>query len=150
VPAALIDNPRLILTPHIGSATEETRRGMAENVIATLASEFGRPHVLSQHFIEQQHLGADACRPAILEVEVHGCDQRVGCQIEGLLARGWTRCRRRFASYPSVRETALPHHLGRAGPALSTAANAPEPHGPVRDQHAPSGQQRVPRREPMG
>jgi lactate dehydrogenase-like 2-hydroxyacid dehydrogenase len=41
VPAALIDNPRLILTPHIGSATEETRRGMAENVIATLAKHFG-------------------------------------------------------------------------------------------------------------
>jgi lactate dehydrogenase-like 2-hydroxyacid dehydrogenase len=41
VPIAFIDSPRLILTPHIGSATEETRRGMAENVVATLARHFG-------------------------------------------------------------------------------------------------------------
>ena len=41
VPAALIADKRLILTPHIGSATEETRRGMAENVVDTLAMHFG-------------------------------------------------------------------------------------------------------------
>lgn len=41
VPAALIGDRRLILTPHIGSATEETRRGMAENVVDTLARHFG-------------------------------------------------------------------------------------------------------------
>jgi lactate dehydrogenase-like 2-hydroxyacid dehydrogenase len=40
VPAALINDTRLILTPHIGSATEETRRGMAENVVDTLARHF--------------------------------------------------------------------------------------------------------------
>jgi lactate dehydrogenase-like 2-hydroxyacid dehydrogenase len=40
VPAALIDDTRLVLTPHIGSATEETRRGMAENVVDTLARHF--------------------------------------------------------------------------------------------------------------
>ncbi|MDB5826850.1 MAG: 2-hydroxyacid dehydrogenase [Variovorax sp.] len=41
VPAELIGDARLILTPHIGSATQETRRGMAENVIETLANHFG-------------------------------------------------------------------------------------------------------------
>jgi lactate dehydrogenase-like 2-hydroxyacid dehydrogenase len=41
VPAALIEDDRLVLTPHIGSATEETRRGMAENVVDTLARHFG-------------------------------------------------------------------------------------------------------------
>jgi lactate dehydrogenase-like 2-hydroxyacid dehydrogenase len=41
VPAALIGDARLVLTPHIGSATEETRRGMAENVVDTLARHFG-------------------------------------------------------------------------------------------------------------
>lgn len=41
VPAALIGDRRLILTPHIGSATEETRRVMAENVVDTLAAHFG-------------------------------------------------------------------------------------------------------------
>ncbi|MEM5313199.1 2-hydroxyacid dehydrogenase [Paraburkholderia sp. JHI869] len=40
VPQALIDNPRVVLTPHIGSATEETRRGMADNVVDMLASHF--------------------------------------------------------------------------------------------------------------
>jgi lactate dehydrogenase-like 2-hydroxyacid dehydrogenase len=40
VPAALTGDARLILTPHIGSATEETRRGMAENVVDTLARHF--------------------------------------------------------------------------------------------------------------
>ncbi|QGZ59708.1 2-hydroxyacid dehydrogenase [Paraburkholderia acidiphila] len=41
VPQALIDNPRVVLTPHIGSATEETRTGMADNVVDMLASHFG-------------------------------------------------------------------------------------------------------------
>ncbi len=40
VPAALIGDSRLVLTPHIGSATEETRRAMAENVVDTLARHF--------------------------------------------------------------------------------------------------------------
>jgi lactate dehydrogenase-like 2-hydroxyacid dehydrogenase len=40
VPEALIRDRRLVLTPHIGSATEETRRGMAQNVIDTLARHF--------------------------------------------------------------------------------------------------------------
>ncbi|MEK8028562.1 2-hydroxyacid dehydrogenase [Pseudaquabacterium rugosum] len=41
VPAALRQDRRLVLTPHIGSATEETRRGMAEHVVDTLAAHFG-------------------------------------------------------------------------------------------------------------
>lgn len=41
VPAALIEDRRVVLTPHIGSATHETRRGMAENVVDTLARHFG-------------------------------------------------------------------------------------------------------------
>jgi lactate dehydrogenase-like 2-hydroxyacid dehydrogenase len=41
VPPALIDNPRVVLTPHIGSATEETRASMADNVVDVLASHFG-------------------------------------------------------------------------------------------------------------
>lgn len=40
VPAELVGDPRVVLTPHIGSATEETRRGMAENVVATLSRHF--------------------------------------------------------------------------------------------------------------
>ena len=40
VPPELTDDARLILTPHIGSATEETRRAMADNVVATLARHF--------------------------------------------------------------------------------------------------------------
>lgn len=41
VPAALMEDRRLVLTPHIGSATEETRRAMAENVVDSLARHFG-------------------------------------------------------------------------------------------------------------
>lgn len=41
VPDALIRDRRLVLTPHIGSGTEETRRAMAENVVDTLAKHFG-------------------------------------------------------------------------------------------------------------
>jgi len=40
VPEALIGDKRLVLAPHIGSGTEETRRGMAENVVDTLARHF--------------------------------------------------------------------------------------------------------------
>jgi len=43
VPSVLIDDPRVILTPHIGSATEETRAAMAANVVDTLAQHFGIP-----------------------------------------------------------------------------------------------------------
>lgn len=41
VPAALVSDRRLVLTPHIGSATEESRRAMAENVVDSLARYFG-------------------------------------------------------------------------------------------------------------
>ena len=41
VPEALIHDRRVVLTPHIGSATGETRRSMAENVVDTLARHFG-------------------------------------------------------------------------------------------------------------
>ncbi|MBN3752198.1 2-hydroxyacid dehydrogenase [Paraburkholderia sp. Tr-20389] len=41
VPDALIRDRRVVLTPHIGSATNETRRSMAENVVDTLAQHFG-------------------------------------------------------------------------------------------------------------
>jgi lactate dehydrogenase-like 2-hydroxyacid dehydrogenase len=41
VPEALIRDRRVVLTPHIGSATDETRRSMAENVVDTLARHFG-------------------------------------------------------------------------------------------------------------
>lgn len=41
VPEQLRNDSRLVLTPHIGSGTEETRRGMAENVVDTLARHFG-------------------------------------------------------------------------------------------------------------
>ncbi|SPB17694.1 D-2-hydroxyacid dehydrogenase [Caballeronia novacaledonica] len=41
VPDALMRDRRLVLTPHIGSGTEETRRAMAENVVDALAGYFG-------------------------------------------------------------------------------------------------------------
>jgi lactate dehydrogenase-like 2-hydroxyacid dehydrogenase len=41
VPEALLRDRRLVLTPHIGSATEETRHAMAENVVDALAKHFG-------------------------------------------------------------------------------------------------------------
>jgi lactate dehydrogenase-like 2-hydroxyacid dehydrogenase len=41
VPDALIRDRRLVLTPHIGSGTEETRRAMAESVVDALAKHFG-------------------------------------------------------------------------------------------------------------
>lgn len=41
VPEALIANSCVVLTPHIGSATEETRTAMANNVVDVLASHFG-------------------------------------------------------------------------------------------------------------
>lgn len=43
VPAALVNDARLVLTPHIGSATEEARRSMAENVVDSLARHFELP-----------------------------------------------------------------------------------------------------------
>ncbi|WP_232540111.1 hypothetical protein [Azohydromonas aeria] len=39
--AALVNDRWLVLTPHIGSATEEARRAMAENVVDPLARHFG-------------------------------------------------------------------------------------------------------------
>ncbi len=41
VPEELIADPRVVLTPHIGSATEETRIDMANNVVDTLVEHFG-------------------------------------------------------------------------------------------------------------
>jgi lactate dehydrogenase-like 2-hydroxyacid dehydrogenase len=43
VPQALIEDRRVVLTPHLGSGTHETRRRMAENVVDTLAAHFGVP-----------------------------------------------------------------------------------------------------------
>lgn len=40
VPPELVENPRVILTPHIGSGTEETRQAMANNVVEALANYF--------------------------------------------------------------------------------------------------------------
>jgi lactate dehydrogenase-like 2-hydroxyacid dehydrogenase len=42
VPAALVHDRQLVLAPHIGSATEEARRTMAEHVVDALARHFGR------------------------------------------------------------------------------------------------------------
>lgn len=41
VPQALIQHPRVMLTPHIGSGTIETRQGMADHVVDALARHFG-------------------------------------------------------------------------------------------------------------
>lgn len=41
VPAALLNDRRLVLTPHIGSATGEARQSMAVNVVDSLARHFG-------------------------------------------------------------------------------------------------------------
>ena len=41
VPEALMRDRRLVLTPHIGSATHETRHAMAQNVVDALAKHFG-------------------------------------------------------------------------------------------------------------
>ncbi len=43
VPEALRKDPRLVLAPHLGSATQETRQAMAENVVDALARHFGIP-----------------------------------------------------------------------------------------------------------
>jgi len=49
VPEALIRDRRVVLTPHIGSATGETRQSMAENVVDTLARHFGLPGPRGRH-----------------------------------------------------------------------------------------------------
>lgn len=41
VPRALRDSPRVVLTPHLGSGTEETRQAMADHVVDALADHFG-------------------------------------------------------------------------------------------------------------
>jgi lactate dehydrogenase-like 2-hydroxyacid dehydrogenase len=41
VPEALIEDRRVVLAPHLGSGTHETRRRMAENVVDALAAHFG-------------------------------------------------------------------------------------------------------------
>jgi lactate dehydrogenase-like 2-hydroxyacid dehydrogenase len=55
VPEQLRKDSRLVLTPHIGSGTEETRRGMAENVVDTLA----------RHFRIKGPRGDSACNPGV-------------------------------------------------------------------------------------
>ena len=52
VPEALINDTRVVLTPHIGSATEETRRGMANHVVDGVGSAF-------RHRVQARILGAD-------------------------------------------------------------------------------------------
>lgn len=47
VPAALIDLPNVVLLPHIGSATEETRLAMEELVLANLRAFVERGEVLT-------------------------------------------------------------------------------------------------------
>jgi glyoxylate reductase len=50
VPPALIDLPNVVLTPHIGSATRQTREAMTELVVANLlAVAGGRPPVTPVH-----------------------------------------------------------------------------------------------------
>lgn len=41
VPQALIDDPRVVLAPHLGSGTVETRQAMADHVVDALAAHFG-------------------------------------------------------------------------------------------------------------
>lgn len=41
VPKGLLDSPRVVLTPHLGSGTEETRQAMADHVVDALADHFG-------------------------------------------------------------------------------------------------------------
>ena len=41
VPQALLEHPHVVLTPHLGSGTEETRQAMADNVVDVLAEHFG-------------------------------------------------------------------------------------------------------------
>lgn len=43
VPEALIADRRVVLTPHIGSGTEETRQAMGDNVVDELAAKLGVP-----------------------------------------------------------------------------------------------------------
>ncbi|MDA0675884.1 MAG: NAD(P)-dependent oxidoreductase, partial [Proteobacteria bacterium] len=44
VPAALRSLENVVLTPHVGSATAETRRAMADGTVANLTAHFaGRP-----------------------------------------------------------------------------------------------------------
>ncbi|MBT9387034.1 2-hydroxyacid dehydrogenase [Pseudooceanicola sp. CBS1P-1] len=43
VPEALIADPRVVLTPHLGSGTEETRQAMADHVVDSLARHFAVP-----------------------------------------------------------------------------------------------------------
>lgn len=44
LPAAMISHPGVVLTPHIGSATVETRRAMGREVVQNLVRHFsGEP-----------------------------------------------------------------------------------------------------------
>ena len=47
VPAALFDMPNVILTPHIGSATVETRRAMGNLVVDNLLQHLADGRVIS-------------------------------------------------------------------------------------------------------
>jgi lactate dehydrogenase-like 2-hydroxyacid dehydrogenase len=43
VPAALCNDPRVILAPHMGSATRQTRQGMGDSMVAALVRRLLRP-----------------------------------------------------------------------------------------------------------
>jgi lactate dehydrogenase-like 2-hydroxyacid dehydrogenase len=47
VPAELLDLPQLVLLPHIGSGTHETRRQMEELVFENLASFISRGELVT-------------------------------------------------------------------------------------------------------
>ncbi len=47
VPQALLDAPNTVLLPHIGSASEKTRQGMADLVIDNLISWFDKGEALT-------------------------------------------------------------------------------------------------------
>ncbi len=47
VPQALLDAPNTVLLPHIGSASEQTRQGMADLVIDNLISWFDKGEALT-------------------------------------------------------------------------------------------------------
>lgn len=61
VPAALMSMDNVVLFPHVGSATKETRQGMADLVLANLAAHFsGKPLVKLIPELQQSKTGVSA------------------------------------------------------------------------------------------